>query len=128
MSKSCTRSGCARARKAPASRVRSARRIGVSLMFQRYLCKRVFASIPLHSRSRGRRARATYAGTMTDAATNPLLAPSPLPFDLPDYPNIRPEHYLPAFEQAFASHRAEIDAIATSSDAPTFENTLVALE
>ncbi|MDQ1127140.1 Zn-dependent oligopeptidase [Microbacterium sp. SORGH_AS 505] len=70
----------------------------------------------------------TYAGTMTDAATNPLLSPSPLPFDLPDYPSIRPEHYLPAFEQAFASHRAEIDAIATSSEEPTFENTLVALE
>ncbi|MEV8025132.1 M3 family metallopeptidase [Microbacterium sp. NPDC080220] len=65
---------------------------------------------------------------MTDAAANPLLSPSPLPFDLPDYPRIRPEHYLPAFEQAFAAHRAEIEAIAASTEAPTFENTLVALE
>ncbi|WP_065570709.1 M3 family metallopeptidase [Microbacterium oleivorans] len=65
---------------------------------------------------------------MTDASINPLLAPSPLPFELPDYPNIRPEHYLPAFEQAFAAHRAEIDAIAASPEEPTFENTLVSLE
>jgi peptidyl-dipeptidase Dcp len=65
---------------------------------------------------------------MTDAAANPLLSPSPLPFGLPDYPSIRPAHYLPAFEHAFAEHRAEIEAIATSDEAPTFENTLVALE
>ncbi|CAL4859571.1 M3 family metallopeptidase [Microbacterium sp. MM2322] len=65
---------------------------------------------------------------MTDAALNPLLSPTPLPFDLPDYPSIRPEHYLPAFEQAFAEHRAEIEQIATETAAPTFENTLVALE
>lgn len=65
---------------------------------------------------------------MTDAAANPLLSPSPLPFSLPDYPSIRPAHYLPAFEHAFEVHRAEIDAIATSAEGPTFENTLVALE
>lgn len=33
---------------------------------------------------------------MTDA-TNPLLQPSTLPYGLPDYGAIRPEHYLPAF-------------------------------
>lgn len=64
---------------------------------------------------------------MTDAA-NPLLSPSPLPYELPDYPLIRPEHYLPAFEQAFAAHRAEVVAITSDRAAPTFQNTLVALE
>ena len=49
---------------------------------------------------------------MTDAAlSNPLLAASPLPYGLPDYRAIRPEHYLPAFTEAFARHRREIDAI-----------------
>lgn len=65
---------------------------------------------------------------MTDAATNPLLAPPALPYDLPAYDDIRPEHYLPAFEAAFAEHRAEIDAIVGDPDDPTFENTLVRLE
>ena len=66
---------------------------------------------------------------MTDAATsNPLLSPSPLPYGLPDYRVIRPEHYLPAFEQAFAEHRAEISAITRPRSMPTFENTMVPLE
>ena len=64
----------------------------------------------------------------TDAATNPLLSPSPLPYRLPDYRTIRPEHYLPAFAEAFAAHRREVDAITGTHDAPTFENTLEALE
>lgn len=66
---------------------------------------------------------------MTDASpSNPLLSPSPLPYELPDYRLIRPEHYLPAFEQAFAEHRQEIDAITRVRSAPTFENTLEPLE
>ena len=66
---------------------------------------------------------------MTDAAlSNPLLAASPLPYGLPDYRAIRPEHYLPAFTEAFARHRREIDAITNVAAAPTFENTLVPLE
>ncbi|MEZ3161360.1 M3 family metallopeptidase [Microbacterium sp. BWT-B31] len=62
------------------------------------------------------------------ANENPLLSPSPLPYGLPDYPSIRPEHYLPAFEEAFARQRAEIQAITTDAADPTFDNTLVALE
>jgi len=65
---------------------------------------------------------------MTDASTNPLLAPSALPYGLPDYREIAPAHYLPAFEQAFAEHRGEIDAITRVRSMPTFENTMVALE
>ena len=37
---------------------------------------------------------------------NPLLSPSTLPYGLPDYASIRPEHYLPAFEQAFVERQA----------------------
>ncbi|MFT4212778.1 MAG: M3 family metallopeptidase [Microbacterium sp.] len=64
---------------------------------------------------------------MTDAA-NPLLSPSPLPYGIPSYPDIRPEHYLPAFEAAFAEHRDEIAAITRVRSTPTFENTLLPLE
>ena len=42
---------------------------------------------------------------------NPLLSPSTLPYGLPDYSLIRPEHYLPAFEAAFAEHTQEVAAI-----------------
>ncbi len=64
---------------------------------------------------------------MTDAA-NPLLAASPLPYGLPPYPDIRPEHYLPAFEAAFAEQRSEIGAITRVRSMPTFENTMVPFE
>ena len=62
------------------------------------------------------------------ANENPLLSPSTLPYGLPDYSAIRPEHYLPAFEQAFAEHKREIGAITRVRSMPTFENTMVALE
>lgn len=65
---------------------------------------------------------------MTDAVTNPLLEPTALPYDLPPYGSIRPEHYLPAFRAAFAAQRAEVDAITGQDKPATFENTLVALE
>jgi peptidyl-dipeptidase Dcp len=62
------------------------------------------------------------------ANENPLLSPSTLPYQLPDYANIEPAHYLPAFEHAFAEHRREIDAITRVRSMPTFENTMVPLE
>src|SRR6478736_5415109 len=62
------------------------------------------------------------------ATDNPLLSPSTLPYGLPDYASIRPEHYLPAFEKAFAEHRAEVSRITVVRSMPTFENTLVPLE
>ncbi|MGO2521253.1 MAG: M3 family metallopeptidase [Microbacterium sp.] len=64
---------------------------------------------------------------MTDAA-NPLLTPSTLPYALPDYAAIRPEHYLPAFHAAFEEHLAEITAITRVRSMPTFENTMIPLE
>ncbi len=59
---------------------------------------------------------------------NPLLSPSTLPYGLPDYSAIRPEHYLPAFEEAFTQQKGEISAITRMRSMPTFENTMVALE
>ena len=72
--------------------------------------------------------RPGYARGMAPVDSNPLLAASDLPYAMPDYRNIRPEHYLPAFEQAFAQQRAEIDAITRVRSMPTFENTMVRLE
>src|SRR4051794_31328954 len=59
---------------------------------------------------------------------NPLLAPSALPYELPPFDLIRPEHYVEAFERGMREQRAEIEAIASAPEPATFDNTLVALE
>jgi len=59
--------------------------------------------------------------------TNPLMQPSQLDNELPDFANLRDEHYLPAFEHAVAEHNKEIAAI-LAQPAVTFENTLEAME
>ena len=59
--------------------------------------------------------------------TNPLLTPSTLPYNLPDFAAIRLEHVEPAFEEALKRHAAEIADI-TTADTPTWENTVEAFE
>ena len=61
-------------------------------------------------------------------AANPLLADWSAPFGAPPLGEIRPEHFAPAFEQALAAHRTEIDAIAADAAAADFDNTVAALE
>jgi peptidyl-dipeptidase Dcp len=60
--------------------------------------------------------------------TSPLLADWSTPFGLPPFADLAPEQFPPAFEAALAQARAEIAAIAGNADAPTFANTLDALE
>jgi len=62
------------------------------------------------------------------AANNPLLADWDTPFGTPPLDRIEESHFLPAYEVALASHSAEIEAIASNSEPPTFENTLLAME
>ncbi len=62
---------------------------------------------------------------MTD---NPFFEPSTLEYELPPFAVIREEHYLPAFERGMADQLAEIAAITSDPQAPTFDNTVVALE
>jgi len=62
------------------------------------------------------------------SAENPLLKPWRTPFETPPFGEIAPEHFPPAFEQAFADHAAEIAAIARDPSAPDFANTVTALE
>ena len=59
--------------------------------------------------------------------TNPLLTPSTLPYNLPDFANIRLEHVEPAFDVALQRHAAEIAEITTAAE-PTWENTVEAFE
>ena len=71
--------------------------------------------------------------TLQTAATspaqeNPLLKPWQTPLETPPFSEIAPEHFLPAFERAFADHSAEISAIEHDPSAPDFANTITALE
>lgn len=63
-----------------------------------------------------------------DNKMNPLLTDSTLPYGAPQFDKIKTEHYLLAFEQAITEAKAEIDAIVNNPDAPTFENTIAALD
>jgi peptidyl-dipeptidase Dcp len=59
---------------------------------------------------------------------NPLLADWTGPFGLPPFGAVTPAHFRPAFDAALAAHRAEIETIAADPAAPSFDNTIVALE
>jgi peptidyl-dipeptidase Dcp len=59
---------------------------------------------------------------------NPLLRAWQTPLETPPFAEIAPEHFLPAFEQAFADHAAEIGAIEHDPATPDFANTITALE
>ncbi|MBA4038542.1 MAG: peptidase M3, partial [Bradyrhizobium sp.] len=63
-----------------------------------------------------------------EAGENPLLKPWQTPFETPPFGEIEPEHFLPAFEQAFVDHAAEITAITHDPSMPDFANTITALE
>src|ERR1700722_6771534 len=65
---------------------------------------------------------------ISQASENPLLKAWQTPFETPPFAEIRPEHFLPAFEQAFADHAAEIAAITHDPATPDFDNTITALE
>ena len=65
---------------------------------------------------------------MKENRPNPLLAESPLPFGAPVFDRIEEADYLPAFKEAIDRAKADIDAIVSNSEAPTFANTIEALE
>jgi peptidyl-dipeptidase Dcp len=60
--------------------------------------------------------------------SNPLLLPWQTPDQTPPFGEIKPEHFLPAFERAFIDHAAEIAAIVNDPSEPDFDNTITALE
>ena len=65
---------------------------------------------------------------MDKLADNPLLQPSTLPFKAPHFDRITDAHFRPAILEGMKRHLEEIAAIANNTEAPTFENTVVAME
>ena len=62
------------------------------------------------------------------ADKNPLLEDFSLPHGAPPFDKIREEHYLPAVKAAIEEARAHIEEIKASTENPTFENTITAME
>ena len=62
------------------------------------------------------------------AQENPFAKPSTLPYQAPRFDIIKDRDYQPAFDAGMKQHLAEIEAIAGSKAAPTFDNTITAME
>ena len=60
--------------------------------------------------------------------SNPLLDQPQTPYGVPAFDQVKLEHYMPAFEEAIRQNKAEVEAIIANEEAPTFENTIVALD
>lgn len=59
---------------------------------------------------------------------NPFFSEYKTPFEVPPFDKIAVEHFIPAFEKGISDHTAEVEAILSSTEEPTFENTVVAMD
>lgn len=59
---------------------------------------------------------------------NPFFSAWETPYGVPPFDRILPQHFLPAIERGMSLHDAEIDAIVTNRDEPTFENVILAFD
>ncbi|NVB37572.1 M3 family metallopeptidase [Pseudenhygromyxa sp. WMMC2535] len=66
--------------------------------------------------------------TQTEGEDNPLLVASSLQYEAPAYDAIEFADFRPAFERGMEAHSAEIAAITSNEEPPSFENTVVAME
>ncbi|QSX38615.1 M3 family metallopeptidase [Shewanella sedimentimangrovi] len=72
---------------------------------------------------------APQAATVAEqTAANVLLSPSPLDYQAPQFDKISNKDFLPAFEAGLEEHKQQIDSIINNADAPSFDNTMVAME
>ncbi|KZC27161.1 UNVERIFIED_ORG: dipeptidyl carboxypeptidase, partial [Rhodanobacter sp. FW104-R5] len=65
---------------------------------------------------------------MATDAGNPFFAESPLPLHYPQFDRIKDRDFAPAFDRGMAEQLKEVQAIAGNAEAPSFDNTIVALE
>jgi len=59
---------------------------------------------------------------------NPFFSEWTTPFGVPPFDEIKEEHYVPAIEEGIKQQQSEIDAIVASTEEPTFNNTILALD
>jgi peptidyl-dipeptidase Dcp len=73
-------------------------------------------------------ATATQGDAKAFDASNPFFAESTLPLHYPQFDKIKDSHFAPAFDRGMAEHLREAEAIAGHAEAPSFDNTIIALE
>lgn len=66
--------------------------------------------------------------TKNEMNDNPFFSEWTTPYGVPPFDKIKEEHFLPAFELAIENQNKEIEAIVTNTEAPTFGNTIAALD
>lgn len=66
--------------------------------------------------------------TAAELAGNPFLEDWTTPYGVPPFDRIEDGHFMPAFKHGVLELRKEVEAIASNPDAPTFDNTILALE
>ncbi|WP_076537470.1 M3 family metallopeptidase [Shewanella sp. UCD-KL21] len=71
---------------------------------------------------------AVATASTSQEVSNPFFKPYDTFMEIPDFDNIKNEHFLPAFEAGITERKAEINAIANNADAATFANTIEAME
>lgn len=86
-------------------------------------------ALALATASLGLPAESAQAASKESAqAMNPFFQQSPLPLQYPQFDKIKIEHFVPAFERGMADNLREVESIANNPKAPTFENTILAME
>src|SRR4249919_3131459 len=85
------------------------------------------ATAPAYAQSEANAAVPDQAKPASSAA-NPFLADSPLPLHYPQFDKIKDADFAPAFDRGMAEQKKEFAAIANNKKAPTFDNTILAME
>ncbi len=94
----------------------------------RFLCAAVLAISACAPASRQTAGSTAAVPMVSLSASNPFAAPSTLAYQVPDFSRIKSVHFEPAFESGMKQNLGEIETITNQSAAPTFDNTIVAME
>ena len=106
--------------------------IGVALALVLTACvsapQKPEAKLPPAAPSANANSPGSSAPAVAAPSENPFLRPSTLPYEMPPFDKITDASYRPAFEAGMAEQRGQVAAIANDTAAPSFDNTIVALE
>lgn len=76
----------------------------------------MFASVP------------AICGSAPQQEVNPFMAPYNTPYEIPPFDIIKPYHYVEAYDEGLIQARQDLEKIINNPEAPTFENTILAME
>jgi peptidyl-dipeptidase Dcp len=98
------------------------------LMIAASLTLAACATTPKTAMTESAAAPATTQAPAAGMTSNPFFTASTLPYQFPRFDQIKDADYAPAFEEGMRQQRAEMDVIANNAEAPSFDNTIVAMD